>query len=70
MVRWVIGLVLGVIMFAIGLFVAVRPLWTHDGVLLGSRFLDFVFAIVFMLRGAINVRTSLNRRANALATSR
>jgi uncharacterized membrane protein HdeD (DUF308 family) len=64
MARWVIGLVLGVIMFAIGLFVAVRPLWTHDGVLLGSRALDFVFAIVFMLRGVLNVRTALNRRAN------
>ena len=70
MVRWVVGLVLGVIMFAIGLFVAVRPLWTHDGVLLGSRALDFLFAIVFMLRGAVNVRTALNRRATALATSR
>ncbi|HEY6825252.1 MAG TPA: hypothetical protein VI259_00265 [Gemmatimonadaceae bacterium] len=70
MVRWVVGLVLGVIMFAIGLFVAVRPLWTHDGVLLGSRALDFLFAIVFMLRGVVNVRTALNRRATALAASR
>ena len=70
MTRWVIGLVLGVILFAIGLFVAVRPLWTHASVLLGSRFLDFVFAFVLMLRGVINVRTALNRRANALATSR
>ncbi|HEV8215849.1 MAG TPA: hypothetical protein VGP95_08450 [Gemmatimonadaceae bacterium] len=65
MARWLIGLVLGVIMFAIGLFVAFRPLWTHDGVLLGSRGLDFLFAIVFMLRGALNVRTALNRRASA-----
>jgi uncharacterized membrane protein HdeD (DUF308 family) len=64
MVRWVIGLVLGAIMFAIGLFVALRPLWTHDGVLLGSRGLDFLFALVFMLRGALNVKTALNRRAN------
>lgn len=70
MVRCVVGLVLGVIMFAIGLFVAVRPLWTHDGVLLGSRALDFLFAIVFMLRGVVNVRTALNRRATALAASR
>jgi len=70
MVRWVVGLVLGVIMFGIGLFVAVRPLWTHDGVLLGSRGLDFLFAIVFMLRGAVNVRTALNRRATALEASR
>jgi uncharacterized membrane protein HdeD (DUF308 family) len=69
MARWVIGLVLGAIMFAIGLFVAIRPLLTHDGVLLGSRFLDFVFAAVFMLRGVINIRIALNRRANALASS-
>ncbi len=70
MVRWVVGLVLGVIMFAIGLFVALRPLWTHDGVMLGSRALDFLFAIVFMLRGAVNVRTALNRRSDAMAASR
>jgi uncharacterized membrane protein HdeD (DUF308 family) len=70
MIRWVVGLVLGVIMFAIGLFVALRPLWSHDGVLLGSRALDFLFAIVFMLRGIVNVRTARNRRANALAASR
>ena len=70
MIRWVVGLVLGVIMVGIGVFVAVRPLWTHDGVLLGSRALDLLFAIVFMLRGVVNVRTALNRRANALAASR
>ena len=67
MARWVIGLVLGVIMFAIGLFVALRPLWTHDGVLLGSRALDLLFAVVFMLRGVVNVRTALNRRASVIA---
>ena len=64
MTRWVIGLVLGVIMFAIGLYVALRPLWAHDAVLLGSRALDFLFAAVFMLRGVVNVRTALNRRAS------
>lgn len=70
MIRWVVGLVLGVIMIAIGLFVALRPLWTHDGVLLGSRALDFLFAIVFMVRGIVNVRTARNRRARALAAGR
>ena len=48
-------------MFAIGLYVAVRPLWTHNGVLTGARWLDFAFAAVFMLRGLLNVRTALNR---------
>jgi hypothetical protein len=70
MARWVIGLVLGGIMFAIGMFVAFRPLWTHDGVLLGSRFLDFTFAIVFMVRGALNIRSARNRRQNLIAASR
>jgi len=60
--RWIVTLVLGVIMFAIGLFVAVRPLWTHNAVLLGARWLDLVFAAVFMLRGVINVRTALAHR--------
>ncbi len=60
--RWITTLVLGAIMFAIGLFVAVRPLFTHNGVLLGARWLDLVFAAVFMLRGVINVRTALRHR--------
>lgn len=54
-------------MFAIGLFVAVRPLWSHNAVFLGARWLDLTFALVFMLRGAINVRTARNRRAQTLA---
>lgn len=61
--RWIVTYVLGVIMFAIGLFVAVRPLLTHDSVLLGARWLDLTFAAVFMLRGVINVRTARAHRA-------
>lgn len=57
-------LTLGVVMFAIGVFVAVRPLWSHNAVFLGARWLDLTFAAVFMLRGAVNVRTALNRRAD------
>ena len=60
--RRVVTLVLGVAMFAIGLFVAVRPLWTPAPVT-GARWLDMAFAIVFMLRGAINIRTVMARRA-------
>ena len=60
--RWIVTLVLGAIMFAIGLFVAVRPLFTHNAVLMGARWLDFAFAAVFMLRGVINVRTAMRRR--------
>ena len=61
--RWIVTLVLGVIMFAIGLFVAIRPLLTHNSVLLGVRWLDLAFAAVFMLRGVINVRTALAHRS-------
>lgn len=60
--RWIVRLTLGVIMFGIGLFVAVRPLLTHNAVLLGARWLDLAFAVVFMLRGVINVRTALAHR--------
>jgi hypothetical protein len=53
-----VTLVLGVVMFAIGLYVAVRPLWTPLP-LTGARWLDMAFGAVFMLRGLINVRTIL-----------
>lgn len=56
-----VTLVLGVAMFAIGLFVALRPLWV-PGPVTGARWLDMAFAIVFMLRGAINVRTVMAQR--------
>jgi len=61
--RGIITLVLGVAMFVIGLFVAVRPLWTHNSTVTGARWLDMAFAIVFMLRGVINVRTVMLRRS-------
>ena len=54
-------------MFAIGLFVAVRPLWSHNAVFLGARWLDLTFALVFMLRGVVNIRTARARREQALA---
>jgi uncharacterized membrane protein HdeD (DUF308 family) len=60
--RGIVTLVLGVAMFAIGLYVAVRPLWTHNATVTGARWLDMAFAVVFMLRGIINVRTAMRRR--------
>jgi uncharacterized membrane protein HdeD (DUF308 family) len=59
---WIFSLVLGIVLFGLGLFVAVRPLFTHNAVLTSARWLDFAFAAVFMLRGALNVRTALARR--------
>ena len=50
-------LVLGVVLFALGAFVAVRPLWIKTP-LTGTRWLDMAFALVFMLRGAMNVRAA------------
>ena len=64
--RWVVTLVLGVVMFGIGVYVGVRPLWTHNSILTGARWLDIAFAAVFMLRGALNVRTALSRRRATL----
>jgi len=58
-----VTLVLGVVMFGLGLFVAVRPLWTHNSTVTGARWLDMAFAVVFMLRGIINVRTEMRRRS-------
>lgn len=63
-VRWIPSLVIGIVLFALGLFVAVRPLFAHNGVLTGARWLDMTFAVVFMLRGAINTRTALARRTS------
>ena len=65
--RWVITLVLGVIMFGLGAYVGLRPLWTHNAVVTGARWLDMAFAVVFMLRGVLNVRTALQRRRNQMA---
>ncbi|MEO7086058.1 MAG: hypothetical protein ABI442_08290 [Gemmatimonadaceae bacterium] len=56
-----VKLLLGVAMLGIGVFVALRPLWTHNGMLTGTRWLDLTFAFVFILRGFLNVRTVINR---------
>ena len=61
-VRWSVGLVLGVAMFVIGLYIAFHPL-LHRGPLTGLWWLDMAFAVVFMLRGLINIRTAMARRA-------
>jgi uncharacterized membrane protein HdeD (DUF308 family) len=55
-------LILGVVLVALGVFVAVRPLFTHNAVLTGARWLDITFAFVFTLRGVLNVKTALRRR--------
>lgn len=60
-VRWVITLVLGAILVAIGVYIAARPLWTHNATLMGARWLDMAVAAVSMLRGAVNIRVALRK---------
>lgn len=52
-----IALVLGVLMTILGVVVIVRPLWA-GAPLSGSRALDYVFAVFFLLRGVMNLRTA------------
>jgi hypothetical protein len=54
-------------MFAIGLYVAVHPLWSH-ATITGARWLDVAFALVFMLRGLVNFRTVRDRQRAARAS--
>jgi uncharacterized membrane protein HdeD (DUF308 family) len=60
---WMVSLVLGVVLIGLGAFVGVRPLFTHNATLTGTRWLDITFAVVFMIRGTVNVKTALRRRA-------
>ena len=59
--RWIITLVLGVVLVAIGVYIAARPLWTHNATLMGARWLDMAVAAVSMLRGAVNIRVALRK---------
>ncbi len=58
-----VGLVLGVVLIGLGAFVGVRPLFTHNATLTGTRWLDITFAIVFLVRGTMNVKRALRQRA-------
>jgi hypothetical protein len=59
---WILRLVLGVILCALGAFIALRPLFTHFAVLTGARWLDVAFALVFLVRGVMNIKSALRRR--------
>jgi hypothetical protein len=60
---------LGVVMMALGAFVALRPLWAGPAPLSNSRWLDAAFAFFFLLRGGMNVRSGL-RKARPPTASR
>ena len=51
-----VRLVLGWIMIALGLYVALHPLWSHGKPVTTSLWLDMAFAALFLLRGVMNVR--------------
>jgi len=54
--------VIGVALLALGGYVAVYPLFRHGATVTGARWLDMAFAIAFLLRGVVNVRSALRRR--------
>ena len=52
-------LLLGLVMVGLGVFVAARPLFAPGRPLTGQPWLDLVFGLFFLLRGAWNVRVAL-----------
>jgi hypothetical protein len=66
---WRLRYWLGVVMFVLGTYIALYPLWAHGVAITGSRWLDGTFAAVFLLRGAVNVRSARARRARAAAAA-
>ena len=53
-----IKLVLGIIMIVLGAIVALRPLYAPGRSLTGSPWMDMAFAVLFLLRGVMNVRSA------------
>jgi len=49
-------------MIGLGAYIAVRPLLPSHRVLTGSRWFDAAFALFFLLRGWMNVRSALRTR--------
>ena len=54
-------LLLGLVMVGLGLFIAARPLFAPGRPLTGQPWLDLLFGLFFLLRGAWNVRVGLRR---------
>ena len=64
-VRWTFSLVLGVIMIGIGAYLAVSPLLPTHWVRTGPRWFNLAFALFFLLRGWMNVRSALRSKQRA-----
>lgn len=56
------GLLIGIVMVALGAFIALHPLWSHGRPFTASMWLDLVFALFFLLRGTMYLRAALRRR--------
>jgi hypothetical protein len=63
--RALLGLVLGVLMLVLGVFIELRPLWTNAATFTGALWLDVAFAAVFILRGLMNVTSARSAIAKA-----
>lgn len=65
--RTYVTLILGAIMFALGVFLAARPLYAPGRPLTSSIWLDLVFALFFVLRGLMNIRAARRTTARRAA---
>lgn len=61
-VRGKVVLALGIVMVLLGAWIALRPFVPGARPITPSRVLDVAFALFFVLRGAMNVRTGLRAR--------
>lgn len=61
--RKIVMLVLGVVMMLLGGYVAVRPMFVRGMTITGHAWLDAAFALVFLVRGWMNVRRALRSEA-------
>ncbi|HJU90160.1 MAG TPA: hypothetical protein VJ672_12245 [Gemmatimonadaceae bacterium] len=60
--RHVIGLIIGVFMIGLAIFLLSRPLFPPGTPVTTARWLDVAFAAFFLLRGGMNVRAALRSR--------
>ena len=58
-----IGLVIGVVMIGIAVFLLARPFFPPGTPVTTTRWLDLAFAAFFLLRGGMNLRAALRARA-------
>ena len=52
---------IGVVMLVLGIYVALRPLLAPGRPLTGRVWLDMAFAVLFLVRGWMNVRSARRR---------